>query len=93
MPYVHYITARWNDASLGNLPTGVASHWRVDGMFAGLDSPDLRGCAYRWANAAPASCVIRMTDAAEASAIYKSKIMTPREAELLGADIQRETTE
>lgn len=93
-PYVHYVTALWIDGSAGtNLTTGTAPHWRVDACMSGPDSDEMRDRAYRFAqprNASgqsPIGCVIRLTDGAEASNLYRAKIMTAREAELLGADV------
>lgn len=94
-PYVHYVTALWIDGTAGTfLSRDAAPHWRVDACMSGPDTADLRDRAYRWANGArndagesPAKCVIRLTDGDEAANLYRTKAMTAREAELLGADV------
>lgn len=93
-PYVHYITALWIDGTAGTfLMPGKAPYWRVDACFNGHDDDELRDRAYRWAQPrneagqSPIGCVIRLTDGDEAANLYRAKIMTAREAELLGADV------
>lgn len=93
-PYVHYITALWIDGTAGTfLMPGAAPFWRVDACIGGPDSDELRARAYRRAQPrneagqSPIGCVIRLTDSDEAANIYRAKIMTAREAELLCADV------
>lgn len=93
-PYVHYVTALWIDGTAGTfLMPGKAPYLRVDACICGPDSDDLRARAYRWAQSrndagqSPIGCVIRLTDSDEAANLYRTKTMTAREAELLGADV------
>lgn len=93
-PYVHYITALLIDGTAGTfLTSGKTPYWRVDACMSGPDNDEMRDRAYRWAQPrngsgqSPRGCVIRLTDSAEAASIYRAQIMTPREAELLGADV------
>lgn len=92
--YAHYVTAIWIDGTAGTfLMPGKAPYWRVDACLSGPDCDDLRDRAYRWAQPrneagqSPIGCVIRLTDRDEAANLYRAKIMTAREAELLGADV------
>ncbi len=68
-------------------------HWRVDGMFCG-DREQMGGRANVWAKCAkdirgngPQTLVVEVADNDEAGAIYRSKRITMREAELMGAGV------
>lgn len=66
-------------------------HWRTDGMFCG-NRAEMAERARVWARCAkdnrgngPQTLVVEVADSEEAMAIYRSRRITMREAELLGA--------
>ncbi len=66
-------------------------HWRTDGMFCG-NRDEMAERARVWARCAkdnrgngPQTLVVEVVDSEEAMAIYRSRRITMREAELLGA--------
>lgn len=101
MTAVHYITAHFvagrpAQEYRGHVFDAAPDAWRADAHFGGDDTDDLRDRVYRWAGSfndengnGPATCVIRLTDTAEANAVYASGFISLREAELLGADVLR----